>query len=80
MVEYFSASGLRVHTPFGPRKSGMPESVEMPAPVSTTIRSADPSSSRARSTAATSTGPGSAGPELAGSGHIIRSVRGTGPR
>ena len=36
----FSASGFFVHTPFGPRKSGMPESVEIPAPVSTTIRSA----------------------------------------
>ena len=35
MVERFSAPGLRVHTPFGPRKSGMPESVLIPAPVST---------------------------------------------
>ena len=34
-----SAPGLRVHTPFGPRKSGMPASVEMPAPVSTDDRS-----------------------------------------
>ena len=39
MLAAFSAAGLRVHTPFGPRKSGMPESVEMPAPVSTTMRS-----------------------------------------
>ena len=35
----FSAPGFLVHTPCGPRKSGMPESVEMPAPVSTTTRS-----------------------------------------
>src|SRR5215470_15811471 len=40
MVASFSASGFRVQTPLGPRKSGMPESVEMPAPVSTTIRRA----------------------------------------
>src|SRR6185503_2435144 len=38
MLESFSASGFLVHTPCGPRKSGMPESVEMPAPVRTTIR------------------------------------------
>src|SRR5262245_43601974 len=38
MVDIFSASGFFVHTPCGPRKSGMPESVEMPAPVSTTTR------------------------------------------
>src|ERR1700729_595842 len=36
MSEPFSAAGSFVHTPFGPRKSGMPDSVEMPAPVSTT--------------------------------------------
>ena len=30
-------AGFLVHTPCGPRKSGMPDSVEMPAPVSTTI-------------------------------------------
>ena len=30
--------GSLVHTPLGPRKSGMPESVEMPAPVSTSTR------------------------------------------
>src|SRR5262249_29983440 len=40
MVAIFSASGLRVQRPCGPRKSGMPESVEMPAPVSATIRRA----------------------------------------
>ena len=31
----FSAPGFEVQTPSGPRKSRMPESVEMPAPVST---------------------------------------------
>ncbi len=40
MFEAFSAAGFFVHNPFGPRKSGIPESVEIPAPVSTTIRSA----------------------------------------
>src|SRR6266850_2603005 len=40
MVACFSASGFFVHTPCGPRKSGMPESVEMPAPVRTTMRPA----------------------------------------
>lgn len=29
-----------VQTPFGPRKSGMPQAVEMPAPVNTTTRRA----------------------------------------
>src|SRR5436190_19871704 len=38
MLESFSASGFLVQTPCGPRKSGMPESVEMPAPVSATTR------------------------------------------
>src|SRR5829696_1622507 len=40
MLDIFSACGFFVHTPFGPRKSGMPESVEMPAPVSTVTREA----------------------------------------
>src|SRR5687768_5893023 len=40
MLDIFSASGFLVHTPWGPRKSGMPESVEMPAPVRTTTRRA----------------------------------------
>src|SRR5687767_8307199 len=40
MSDIFSATGLRVHSPCGPRKSGMPESVEMPAPVSATTRRA----------------------------------------
>lgn len=38
MLDIFSACGFFVHTPWGPRKSGIPESVEMPAPVSATIR------------------------------------------
>src|SRR5437763_2764252 len=46
MSESFSASGSRVHTPFGPRKSGMPDSVDMPAPVRTTTRLADSTHSR----------------------------------
>src|SRR3954471_19088794 len=33
MFESFSAFGSFVQTPCGPRKSGMPDSVEMPAPV-----------------------------------------------
>jgi hypothetical protein len=37
MFTSFIVSGLVVHTPLGPRKSGMPESVLMPAPVSTAI-------------------------------------------
>src|ERR1017187_4242886 len=40
MLESFSAVGFFVHTPCGPRKSGIPDSVEMPAPVSTTTRAA----------------------------------------
>ena len=47
MFDAFSAAGLRVHTPFGPRKSGMPESVEIPAPVSTTTRLAAAIAARA---------------------------------
>ena len=37
MFTSFMVSGLVVHTPLGPRKSGMPDSVLMPAPVSTAI-------------------------------------------
>src|SRR2546427_354480 len=37
MLESFSACGSFVHTPRGPRKSGIPDSVEMPAPVRTTM-------------------------------------------
>src|SRR5689334_20164096 len=40
MSAFFSASGFLVHTPCGPRKSAMPDSVEIPAPVRTTMRSA----------------------------------------
>src|SRR5438552_11885435 len=38
MLEGFSACGSFVHTPCGPRKSGIPDSVEMPAPVRITMR------------------------------------------
>src|SRR6267378_4223367 len=38
MLESFSASGSFVHSPCGPRKSGIPDSVEMPAPVRITMR------------------------------------------
>src|SRR6187402_2614310 len=44
-----SAFGLSVHTPCGPRKSGIPESVEIPAPVRATMRFAESISSRALS-------------------------------
>src|SRR6185369_17938584 len=40
MLESFSAIGFLVHTPWGPRKSGMPESVEIPAPVRATTERA----------------------------------------
>src|SRR5262245_62505878 len=46
MLDIFSATGFLVHRPCGPRKSGIPESVEMPAPVSATMRRA--SSTHAR--------------------------------
>src|ERR671914_3125271 len=36
MLDNRSALGSLVHTPSGPRKSGIPESVEMPAPVRAT--------------------------------------------
>ena len=45
-IAIFSAEGFLVHTPFGPRKSGIPESVDMPAPVSTIT--ALPADTRAR--------------------------------
>ncbi len=38
MFESRSAFGFVVQTPCGRRKSGMPDSVEMPAPVSATMR------------------------------------------
>src|SRR5690554_1446770 len=41
MSESLSAFGFLVQTPCGPRKSGMPESVEIPAPVRTTMRWAE---------------------------------------
>src|SRR5688572_19006392 len=40
MFDSRSAFGSRVQTPCGPRKSGMPDSVEMPAPVNATMDSA----------------------------------------
>ena len=46
-----SAPGFFVQRPSGPRKSGMPESVEMPAPVSSTMRRAASTSDRASATA-----------------------------
>src|SRR6266404_6262324 len=46
MFESFSAFGFFVQTPCGPRKSGMPDSVEMPAPVSATTRADASSHSR----------------------------------
>src|SRR5918993_1346359 len=49
MLDSLSAFGFFVHTPLGPRKSGMPESVEIPAPVSTTMRSASATQVRAAS-------------------------------
>src|SRR5256885_16881051 len=49
MSDNFSALGFLVQTPWGPRKSGMPDSVEMPAPVSTTTRCDCPIQSRAAS-------------------------------
>jgi hypothetical protein len=42
MSDIFSAAGFRVQTPWGPRKSGIPESVEMPAPVNATTRVESP--------------------------------------
>jgi hypothetical protein len=51
MLAAFSAAGFLVHMPFGPRKSGMPESVLIPAPVSTTTRLEVSTSWRARSAA-----------------------------
>src|SRR2546429_5481 len=38
MLDIFSATRFLGHNPRGPRKSGMPGTVEMPAPVSATMR------------------------------------------
>src|SRR5262249_50010551 len=54
MSESFSAEGSLVQMPCGPRKSGMPDSVEIPAPVSTTICRAPRSRSARRSRGSTS--------------------------
>ena len=48
MWELRWAAGFLVHTPCGPLKSGMPESVEMPAPVRAMTRL--PSATTARAT------------------------------
>ena len=56
------ADGSLVHRPFGPRKSGIPESVEMPAPVSTTTRRAAVTRRRASPSDSWSIGPWSLGP------------------
>src|SRR5688572_6805155 len=55
MLDIFSASGFFVHRPCGPRKSGIPESVEMPAPVNTTTLSAAWTNARARAVRSRST-------------------------
>src|SRR2546421_6421524 len=60
MLESFSALGSFVHTPCGPRKSGMPDSVEMPAPVSTTTDRA------ARTQPAISSSPTESGSAMGG--------------
>ena len=49
MSESFSASGSFVQTPCGPRKSGIPDSVEIPAPVNATTRCASRNQVLARS-------------------------------
>ena len=41
-MDSFSAAGFVVQIPDGPRKSGMPESVEIPAPVSAARRVISP--------------------------------------
>src|SRR5262249_15670358 len=67
MVASFSASGFFVQTPWGPRKSGIPDSVEMPAPVSATIRRAAAIQPRTVSTRR-STGSITSGPPTYSSG------------
>src|SRR4051794_32635060 len=65
-----SAAGSFVQTPCGPRKSGMPDSVEMPAPVSTTIWRASRSCAARRSSwSASSVMPGRFRCGVAASGH-----------
>jgi hypothetical protein len=49
MFDIRSAFGFLVQTPFGPLKSGMPDSVEIPAPVKATIRADAETRRRARS-------------------------------
>src|SRR5918999_642694 len=52
-----SAFGFLVQIPFGPRKSGMPLLVEIPAPVSTTTRSAAATQPRTWSITRPNVGP-----------------------
>src|SRR5215210_6128388 len=65
MLDSRSAFGLVVQTPCGPRKSGMPDSVEMPAPVSATTRVA-----AATQLTTASTGARMSGLELADRPHL----------
>src|SRR4029077_288396 len=58
MFERRSAFGSLVHTPCGPRKSGMPDSVEIPAPVRATTRAAPSSQDRTSSIASRMTSSG----------------------
>src|SRR5215208_3383077 len=51
MFDSRSALGFFVHTPCGPRKSGIPDSVEMPAPVKTTTWDAASTQRRASASA-----------------------------
>src|SRR3982751_2787983 len=57
MFESFSAIGFFVQRPCGPRKSGMPDSVEMPAPVSATSLRALRTQPRTRSISASTNLP-----------------------
>ncbi len=59
MLAVFSAAGFFVQTPSGPRKSGMPDSVEIPAPVRITIVSASRSQSAIVSSASFAAMPSS---------------------
>jgi hypothetical protein len=59
MVAVRSAPGFVVHTPWGPRKSGMPLSVEMPAPVRATMRRAAATQLRTSAIRSSSMAPGS---------------------
>ena len=60
MWEAFSAAGSFVQTPLGPRKSGIPLSVLIPAPVSTTMRRAARNRARTSSRSSSTSGEASA--------------------